>query len=161
MILEWFSLKGTQCMDQPIALFAGSFDPFHEGHANIITKALPLFRRLYVVVTKNWHKTPTNSYELRVSKLQAYYQNEPKIVVLMNKQQLTVDFAHRYQVNYLIRGVRSYEDYQFEQKLAVANYYLDPHLTTLLFFTDPELEQISSSFIKEIKLIKAKSKPNS
>ena len=137
-------------MIQPIALFAGSFDPFHKGHQTVISQAYPLFSKIYVVVTKNWHKTAHSSAETRAQVIRDYYKEQPKIIVLINTTSLTIHVAQKYQVTYLLRGIRTTKDYKFEQQLAAANYYLDPTITTIFFCSKPELVNVSSSFLQEI-----------
>lgn len=137
-------------MIQPIALFAGSFDPFHKGHQTVISQAYPLFSKIYVVVTKNHHKTARTNAETRAEIIRDYYKEKPKIIVLINTTSLTVEVAQKYQATYLLRGIRTTADYEFEQQLAAANYYLDPRITTLFFCSKPEFVNVSSSFLQEI-----------
>ena len=143
-------------MIQPIALFAGSFDPFHKGHQTVISQAYPLFSKIYVVITKNWHKTARTSAETRAQIIRDYYKEQPKIIVLTNTSSLTIEVAQKYHVNYLLRGIRTTTDYKFEQQLAAANYYLDPTITTLFFCSKPELVNVSSSFLQEIENLQNK-----
>ena len=138
-------------MIQPIALFAGSFDPFHKGHQTVISQAYSLFSKIYVVVTKNWHKTARTNTETRAQVIRDYYKQQPKIIVLTNTTSLTIKVAQKYHAAYLLRGIRTTADYEFEQQLAAANYYLDPTITTLFFCSKPELVNLSSSFLQEIE----------
>lgn len=137
-------------MIHPIALFAGSFDPFHKGHQTVVSQAYPLFSKIYVVVTKNCHKTARSSAQTRAQVIHDYYKEQSKIIVLINTTSLTIHVAQKYHATYLLRGIRTTADYEFEQQLAAANHYLDPTITTLFFCSKPELANVSSSFLQEI-----------
>lgn len=130
-------------------IFVGSFDPFTIGHDSIVRRALPLFDQLVIGVGYNEHKQSMGSVEERVDAIKALYALEPKISVEAYRD-LTVDFAARVQAQYIIKGVRSVKDFEYEREQADVNRQLTG-IETLLLFAEPQLASISSSVVRELK----------
>ena len=128
-----------------IALFVGSFDPFTIGHQAIVSRALPLFDRLVIGVGVNERKQTMFSSEERVDTLRQLYANEPRVSVVAYTD-LTVDLARREGATFIVKGVRSMKDFEYEREQADINRRLTG-IDTLLFFADPELASISSSMV--------------
>ena len=131
-----------------IALFVGSFDPFTIGHQAIVSRALPLFDRLVIGVGVNERKQTMFSSEERVDTLRQLYANEPRVSVVAYTD-LTVDLARRAGATFIVKGVRSMKDFEYEREQADINRRLTG-IDTLLFFADPELASISSSMVREL-----------
>ena len=131
-----------------IALFVGSFDPFTIGHQAIVSRALPLFDRLVIGVGVNERKQTMFSSEERVDTLRQLYANEPRVCVVAYTD-LTVDLARREGATFIVKGVRSMKDFEYEREQADINRRLTG-IDTLLFFADPELASISSSMVREL-----------
>ena len=131
-----------------IALFVGSFDPFTIGHQAIVSRALPLFDRLVIGVGVNERKQTMFSSEERVDTLRQLYANEPRVRVVAYTD-LTVDLARREGATFIVKGVRSMKDFEYEREQADINRRLTG-IDTLLFFADPELASISSSMVREL-----------
>ena len=131
-----------------IALFVGSFDPFTIGHQAIVSRALPLFDRLVIGVGVNERKQTIFSSEERVDTLRQLYANEPRVSVVAYTD-LTVDLARREGATFIVKGVRSMKDFEYEREQADINRRLTG-IDTLLFFADPELASISSSMVREL-----------
>lgn len=131
-----------------IALFVGSFDPFTIGHQAIVSRALPLFDRLVIGVGVNERKQTMFSSEERVDTLRQLYANEPRVSVVAYTD-LTVDLARREGATFIVKGVRSMKDFEYEREQADINRRLIG-IDTLLFFADPELASISSSMVREL-----------
>lgn len=131
-----------------IALFVGSFDPFTIGHQAIVSRALPLFDRLVIGVGVNERKQTMFSSEERVDTLRQLYANEPRVSVVAYTD-LTVDLARREGATFIVKGVRSMKDFEYEREQADINRRLTG-IDTLLFFADPELASISSSMVREL-----------
>ena len=130
------------------AIFPGSFDPFTIGHQDIVRRALPLFDRIVIGVGVNAQKTPLFSPEERVEMIRRAFHDEPKITV-RTYSNLTVDFAREEGAAFMLRGVRSTVDFEYEKAFAEANKQLSG-LETVLMLTKPEYEHISSSLVRDL-----------
>ena len=130
------------------AIFPGSFDPFTVGHQDIVRRALPLFDRIVIGVGVNAQKTPLFSPEERVEMIRNAFKDEPRITV-RTYSNLTVDFAREEGAEFMLRGVRSTIDFEYEKAFAEANKQLSG-LETVLMLTKPEYEHISSSLVRDL-----------
>lgn len=129
-------------------VFVGSFDPFTIGHDHIVKRALPLFDRIIIGIGVNERKQYMQSAEIRKQKIQKLYKNEKKITV-KTYSDLTIDFAHREMADYIIKGVRSVKDFEYEREQADVNRRLG-NVDTMFFFAEPGMESISSSLVREL-----------
>ncbi|AGM24765.1 pantetheine-phosphate adenylyltransferase [Spiroplasma chrysopicola] len=137
------------------AMFPGSFDPIHDGHLNIIKKAIKLFPTLYVVVSNNLEKTVQTNINLRAEKVKAICAEiSPNITVLINDTILTSSLAEQLGINYVIRGLRNNNDLKYELELSYAMKKLNPQLETIFLIADYGLNEISSTFLKQINKLK-------
>lgn len=130
------------------AIFTGSFDPFTIGHYDIVSRALPLFPRIVIGVGVNERKQYMQSAEQRCATIASIYADEPKIEV-KSYSDLTVDFARREGAIYIIKGVRSVKDFEYEREQADINRQLSG-IDTLLLYSDPRYSSISSSMVREL-----------
>lgn len=131
-------------------MFPGSFDPFHEGHAALVKKALVLFDEVLIVVTRNPEKTNQSSIKVRAAQIKQIYQTNPRVKVLVNDNQLTAQFAQDHKIKYLLRGFRNYQDFSYEADLAMYNKVLDPDLELVYFFSEVVDAETSSSLLKRL-----------
>ena len=131
------------------ALFPGSFDPFTKGHQNIVERALPLFDRLVIGIGRNTTKQTLYTPEERQQQIAALFANEPRIDVRIYDV-LTVDFAKSVGAQYVLRGVRTMADFEYERTIADVNKRL-AGLETVLLFADADTASISSSLVRELK----------
>lgn len=129
-------------------IFVGSFDPFTVGHDSILRRALPLFDKVVIGVGVNERKKSMLCAEERTERIARLYASEPKIEVKAYSD-LTIDFARREGAEYIIKGVRSVKDFEYEREQAAINRRLSS-IETLLLFAEPELESISSSVVREL-----------
>lgn len=129
-------------------IFVGSFDPFTVGHDSILRRALPLFDMVVIGVGVNERKKSMLCAEERTERIARLYANEPKIEVKAYSD-LTIDFARREGAEYIIKGVRSVKDFEYEREQSDINRRLSS-IETLLLFAEPELESISSSVVREL-----------
>lgn len=130
-------------------LFVGSFDPFTIGHDSIVRRALPLFDHIIIGVGVNERKKYMLSAEERVKRIKRLYADEPKIEVRVYSD-LTIDFARREQVTYIIKGVRSVKDFEYEREQADVNRLLSG-VETIFLYAEPQLSSISSSMVRELQ----------
>ena len=130
------------------AIFTGSFDPFTIGHYDIVSRALPLFSRIVIGVGVNERKQYMLSAEERCAAIRRIYASEPKVEV-KTYSDLTVDFARREGAAYIIKGVRSVKDFEYEREQADINRQLSG-VETLLLYSDPRFSSVSSSMVREL-----------
>ena len=129
--------------------FVGSFDPFTIGHDSIVRRALPLFDHIIIGVGVNERKKYMLSAEERVKRIKRLYADEPKIEVRAYSD-LTIDFARREQATYIIKGVRSVKDFEYEREQADVNRLLSG-VETIFLYAEPQLSSISSSMVRELQ----------
>lgn len=130
-------------------IFVGSFDPFTIGHDSIVRRALPLFDKIVIGVGINERKTHMLNEDERVERIARLYASELKIGVKAYND-LTVDFAKREQAHFIIKGVRSMKDFEYEREQADINKLLNG-IETILLCAEPQLASISSSVVRELK----------
>ncbi len=132
-----------------LAVFSGSFDPFTIGHKNIVDRALQsVADEVIVAIGINYEKKYMFSLEERLQAIREVYKDEPRVRV-ETYEGLTTDFAKRVGASFLLRGVRSVKDYEFERDMAEVNRRLTG-IETVLLFTDSEYACVSSSIVREL-----------
>ena len=131
------------------AIFPGSFDPFTRGHADIVQRGLHLFDHIVIAVGCNEQKQGWIPVDERVQALRRLYKDEPRISV-ESYSGLTVDYAHVHGIPYILRGVRTHKDYEYELQMADVNRQLADDIETVVLFSKPELANISSSILREL-----------
>lgn len=136
-------------MSKRIALFPGSFDPITLGHLDIIERALPLFDEIIIAVGTNSAKNYMFSLDQRVQWIEQTFDAESKISVI-TYEGLTVDFAQKQRVNFMLRGLRNPADFEFEKAIAQANREMVPNLETVFLLTSARFAYISSSIVREV-----------
>ncbi len=127
-------------------VFVGSFDPFHDGHRNIVERALKLFDEVLIGVSQNDNKTHSATIEERVKNIRQIYHEESRVIVEANNG-LTIDFARAHAARCIIKGIRNVEDFEDERKQALWN-KKQGGIDTLLFIADEDLEGLSSTSIR-------------
>lgn len=131
-----------------IILFPGSFDPFTRGHANLVERALRLFDEVVIAIGINEQKTGWIPVEERVRSLREYYKDQARVRI-ESYSGLTTDFAHSIGAKAILRGVRSVQDFEYEQQMADVNRQLTG-IDTVLLMAEPQLAAVSSSIIREL-----------
>ena len=129
-------------------IFTGSFDPYTIGHDDILRRALPLFDHIVIGIGVNERKSYMRSAEERMKTIKAIYADEPKVEV-KTYNDLTIDFARRENASYIIKGVRSVKDFEYERDQADINRQLSG-IETLLLYADPRYSAVSSSMVREL-----------
>lgn len=136
-------------MKRKIAIYPGSFDPFTNGHINIIERGVRVFDKLIVAVAHNVSKKTTFTIEERVEVIREIFHNRPEVKVDYF-QGLLVEYARKMGTNILLRGMRTVSDFEYELQMALSNKTLSPEIETIFMVTEGEYSHISSSLIKEI-----------
>ena len=132
-----------------IAIFPGSFDPITTGHENILRRSLPLFDEIIIAIGTNSTKKYMYSLEQRMDFIKQTFANEPRIKV-ESYEGLTTEYCKKSEANFMLRGLRTSADFEFERAIAQINRDLQPELETVFLITSAELSAISSSIIRDI-----------
>ena len=132
-----------------IAVFPGSFDPVTLGHVDIVKRALPLFDKLIIAIGSNSEKKYLFTEEKREAWLKKIFGSEKKISVL-SYEGLTVDFCKQNSAQYILRGIRTSADFEFERLIAQSNSQIAPEVETIFILSRPEFSHISSTIVRDI-----------
>jgi pantetheine-phosphate adenylyltransferase len=132
-----------------ICLFPGTFDPVTFGHLDIIERALPLFDKLYIGIGINSNKQPMFSPEQRVAWLEEIFQNNSKIEALVYEG-LTVNCCKRINANYILRGIRYVNDFEYEKAIADMNRSLDENIETVFLTCLPKYTSVASTLVRDV-----------
>ena len=132
-----------------IAIFPGTFDPFTKGHADIVARGLEIFDRIVVAIGVNDSKVPCQTVEERVAAISRLYEADDRVSVVAYEG-LTTDFARQRQAGFILRGVRTIKDYEYERDIADVNYQLS-RVETVVLFCRPQFAAISSSIVRELQ----------
>ncbi len=132
-----------------IALYAGSFDPFTHGHADIMRRSLGFVDQLVVAVALNINKKPLFTADERVGFIRAAAGDEPRVHVRAFNG-LLVDLAREMNATMLVRGLRAVSDFEYEYQMALMNRHLHPGLETVFMVPSNETTYISSSMVREV-----------
>jgi pantetheine-phosphate adenylyltransferase len=131
------------------AVFPGSFDPFTIGHEAIVRRALCLFDEIIVAVGANALKKNYYSLATREKMINDVFRDEPRISV-DHYEGLTVDYCRRINAGYLVRGLRTAADFEFERAIAQVNKVLAPDIESVFLLTVPEHSHINSTIVRDI-----------
>jgi pantetheine-phosphate adenylyltransferase len=131
-----------------IAIFPGSFDPFTIGHASIVRRGLEMFDKIVIGVGYNANKRSFLTPEERVAAIEKIYASESRVKVVAYDN-LTADLARREQARFVLRGIRSVKDFEYERDIAGINHRLSG-VETVLLFTEPHYADISSTIVREL-----------
>ncbi len=132
-----------------VALFPGSFDPFTEGHLNILTRALTMFDEVVVAIGINQDKKGFFSTEQKIDIVRQATKGM-KGVRIVNYDGLTIDICRELGIKHIVRGVRNMLDFENERSIADANRRLAPEIETIIIPTAQEFAHISSSAVRDI-----------
>lgn len=133
-----------------IGVFPGSFDPITVGHEDIILRSLSLFDTLIIAIGSNSNKKYLYSTEERKAQIETVFANQPKILVKIYEG-LTVDFCKTQNAQYILRGIRTSQDFEFERNIGLMNLDMCPEIETVFLISRPEYSALSSSVVRDIK----------
>lgn len=132
-----------------IAVFPGSFDPFTIGHEAIIRRAMSLFDEIIIAVGANALKKNFYSLETRKEMIRKVFETEPRVRV-DHYEGLTVDYCIKNRAGYLLRGLRTSADFEFERAIGQVNKSMAPGIESVFLLTAPEHSYINSSIVRDI-----------
>jgi pantetheine-phosphate adenylyltransferase len=130
------------------AIFPGTFDPFTIGHQSIVDRALAFMDEVVIGVGINEGKKTLFSLEKRIAMIESLYKDNDKVMVT-SYDTLTVDFAGKIDARFILRGIRSVKDFEYEEAIADINRQI-AGIETILLFTEPQLTNVSSSVVREL-----------
>jgi pantetheine-phosphate adenylyltransferase len=131
------------------AMYPGTFDPFTNGHEDLVRRACRIFDRVVVAIAANPGKTPLFTLEQRVDLARRVLSDVPNVEV-MGYSGLTVNFAHEHGLNVVMRGLRAVSDFEFEFQLATMNRHLSDSVETVFLTPTEKFNFVSSTLIREI-----------
>lgn len=132
-----------------IAVFPGSFDPITKGHEEIVRRGALLFDEIIVAVGHNTSKNALFPDAKRLEWVKSTFSDVPNVRAEMFEG-LTIDFCKWNDASYILRGVRSNVDFEYERAIAHMNRSLNPSIETVLLYADPQWISLSSTIIREI-----------
>lgn len=132
-----------------IAVFPGSFDPFTLAHEDLVNRALSLFDKIYIAIGVNSAKKGLIGYDQRKLAIEKLYEGEDKVIVEVFSG-LTVDFCKRVNAKFILRGLRSAKDFDFENPIAQNNLILNPDIETYFLMSRSGTAHISSTIVRDI-----------
>jgi pantetheine-phosphate adenylyltransferase len=132
-----------------IAVFPGSFDPFTIGHEAIVIRALGLFDEIIIAVGANALKKSYYSLATRKKMISKVFQNEPRVRV-DHYEGLTVDYCKKNGARFLVRGLRTAADFEFERAIGQVNKSIAPEIESIFILTVPEHSYINSTIVRDI-----------
>lgn len=132
-----------------IAVFPGSFDPLTNGHKDIVLRALPIFDKIIIAIGNNSEKKCFFSLEKRTEWLEQCFSKEQKISVKIYDG-LTVTFCKEINASYILRGLRSSADFDYEKAIAQMNLAMKEEIETIFLIARPSFSALSSTIIRDI-----------
>jgi pantetheine-phosphate adenylyltransferase len=132
-----------------VAVFPGSFDPITLGHVSVIKRAIPLFDEVIIAIGDNADKKHMFSAKQRENWIREVFKNEPKVTIEIYSG-LTVEFCKQRNVHFILRGLRTSADFEFERSIAQINRRLAPEVDTLFILTESQYTPISSSIVRDV-----------
>lgn len=135
-------------MKTRVALFPGTFDPFTIGHESLVRRGLSLMDEIVIAIGINEAKKSFFPLDKRLSMIRKLYENEPRVRV-ESYDSLTIEFAQKTGAQFILRGIRSVSDFEYEKTIADINRTISG-IETFVLFTEPSLTHITSSHVREL-----------
>ena len=134
---------------EKVAVFPGTFDPFTVGHEAIVKRALKLFDKVIVAVGKNLSKSTLFSLEQRIDMVSEVFKDETNVEVV-GYEGLTVDFCYKVGAKFLLRGLRTSAEFEYERAIGQVNKAMQPDIETVFILTSPEHTPVNSTIVRDI-----------
>lgn len=132
-----------------ICLFPGTFDPITKGHVDVVRRAVSMFDKLIIGVGINSTKQPMFSVEQRAGWIREIFSDDSRIEVT-GYEGLTVEYCHKVNAKYILRGIRYIADFEYEKAIADMNRMLAPDVETVFLTCSPEYSTISSTLVRDV-----------
>jgi pantetheine-phosphate adenylyltransferase len=134
---------------QRICLFPGTFDPITIGHLDIINRSLPLFDKLVIGIGRNVNKEPMFTEEKRLAWVREIYKDNPKVDAVVYEG-LTVRCCQQVGANFILRGIRYVNDFEYEKAIADMNRSLDKNIETVFLTCLPQYTSVASTLVRDV-----------
>jgi pantetheine-phosphate adenylyltransferase len=132
-----------------ICLFPGTFDPVTMGHIDIINRAIPLFDKLVIGIGRNVNKVPMFSEEQRLQWLKDIFRHEPKVEAVVYEG-LTVECCKQVGAQFILRGIRYVNDFEYEKAIADMNRSLEGNIDTVFLTCLPQYTSVASTLVRDV-----------
>lgn len=132
-----------------ICLFPGTFDPVTMGHIDIINRAIPLFDKLVIGIGRNVNKVPMFSEEQRLQWLTDIFRHEPKVEAVVYEG-LTVECCKQVGAQFILRGIRYVNDFEYEKAIADMNRSLEGNIDTIFLTCLPQYTSVASTLVRDV-----------
>jgi len=132
-----------------IAVFPGSFDPVTLGHLSVVTRAIPLFDEIIIAIGVNADKKSMFSVEQRKAWIETAFKDYPTIKVDIYEG-LTINYCQQKGAKYILRGLRTTADFEFERGIGQVNWKLDGTIETVFLLTEAQFTPITSSIVRDV-----------
>ncbi len=130
-------------------LFPGTFDPITLGHTDIINRAMPLFDKVIIGIGRNASKVPMFKEEQRLQWIRELYADEPKVEAVFYEG-LTVNCCKEVGANFILRGIRYVNDFEYEKAIADMNRSLDGNIETVFLTCLPQYTSVASTLVRDV-----------
>lgn len=131
------------------ALFPGTFDPFTNGHLDIVNRGLKMFDEVVVAIGINSEKRYLFTLEQRTAWLEELFADNPRVSVV-HYQGLTATFAHSIEAEFILRGLRTTQDFTYEQQIAYVNEDLTQDVQSVFVMSDQKNSSVSSTIVRDL-----------
>ncbi|MEY2924228.1 MAG: hypothetical protein RLZZ337_776 [Bacteroidota bacterium] len=131
------------------ALFPGTFDPFTNGHLDIVNRGLKMFDEVVVAIGVNSNKSYLFSLEERTAWLEELFADNPRVSVI-HYEGLTATFAQSIGAQFILRGLRTTQDFTYEQQIAYVNEDLTQDVQSVFVMSNQKNSSVSSTIVRDL-----------
>lgn len=131
------------------AVFPGSFDPFTNGHFEIVNRGLRIFDKIIIAIGENNSKQPCFDLDVRMQQINSAFGLNERVII-KKFSGLTVDFCKAEKAGFILRGVRNGIDCEYEKSISAMNARMAPDIETVILFSSADTAMISSTILREI-----------
>jgi pantetheine-phosphate adenylyltransferase len=135
------------------AIYPGTFDPFTNGHLDVLERALNIFDQVDVVLAENSQKQTLFSVDERLDMVREVVRDLPNVNVDVLHDGLLADYARQMGANAIVRGVRQVKDFEYEFQMSLLNRHLYPEVTTVFLMPNVKYTYVASTIIREVAML--------
>ncbi|MEE9906031.1 pantetheine-phosphate adenylyltransferase [Chlorobium sp.] len=135
------------------AIYPGTFDPFTNGHLDVLERALNIFAEVVVVIAENSRKQSLFSVDERFDMISRVVEEYSSVSVEVLHDGLLADYARQQGARAIVRGVRQVKDFEYEFQMSLLNRHLYPEVTTVFLMPNVKYTYVASSIIREVAML--------